>query len=67
MVESFEKIVTGKWRIVYAEECSTSFGFGSLFGAASSVEMELENDGEITCMCISCADDENFEVFSIVD
>ena len=63
MVESFEQLGTGKWRIVYAEECSTSFGFGSLFGGASSMEMELECDGKVTCMYKSCADREIFELF----
>jgi len=50
--------VVGKWRLVYVEECSTLFGFGSLFrnggrGSASSqpssVVIELEKDGTIAC------------------
>ena len=51
--------VVGKWRLVYVEEYSTLFGFGSLFhnggrGSASSsqpssVVIELEKDGTIAC------------------
>ena len=55
-----ESSVVGKWRLVYVEECSTLFGFGSLFhinggrGSASSsqpssVTIELEKDGMIAC------------------
>jgi hypothetical protein len=55
-----ESSVVGKWRLVYVEECSTLFGFGSLFhiggrrGSASSsqpssVTVELEKDGTIAC------------------
>lgn len=67
MVESFEQLGTGKWRIVYAGECSTSFGFGSFFGGVSSVETELECDGKVTCMCKSCAEHDIFDAFSIID
>lgn len=36
--------------MVYAEECDTSFGFGSLFaGGIDSVEVEIENDGGVKC------------------
>ena len=36
--------------MVYAEECDTSFGFGSLFvGGINSVEVEIEYDGRVTC------------------
>ena len=47
MIESFEAISTGKWRVVYIEDCSTSFGFGSLFGDVSAGEVELGNDGSV--------------------
>jgi hypothetical protein len=67
MVESFEQLGTGKWRVVYAGECSTSFGFGSFFGGVSSVEMELECDGKVTCMCKLCTDHDIFDAFSIID
>ena len=67
MVESFGQLGTGKWRIVYAEECSTSFGFGSLFGGASTIELELENDSKVTCMCKSFADLDIFVAFFMVD
>ena len=50
MVESFGQLGTGKWRIVYAENCATSFGFGSLFSCARSAEVELEENGKVTCI-----------------
>lgn len=49
MLESFEEIATGKWRIIYVEEYSTSLGFGSLFGDLTAGEVELGNDGSISC------------------
>lgn len=48
MIESFDQISTGKWRIIYVHNFSTSFGFGSLFGDICAVEVEIENDGSIT-------------------
>ncbi len=50
ILESIGRLGVGKWRIVYAEECTTSFGFGSFFiGGANSADVEIENDGRITC------------------
>mmetsp|Transcript_35512 Transcript_35512/g.65116 ORF Transcript_35512/g.65116 Transcript_35512/m.65116 type:complete len:250 (+) Transcript_35512:79-828(+) len=48
IVESFDQLGTGKWRIVYIHDYSTSLGFGSLFGDISAGEVELGNDGSIT-------------------
>lgn len=50
LIESFEEIGTGKWRIVYIQDYSTSFGFGSLFGDISAAEVELYS-GIITSKC----------------
>ena len=50
MVESFDELGAGKWRVVYVEEYSTSFGFGSLFGDMTACEVELI-DGSITSEC----------------
>lgn len=52
MVETFEDVAPGRWRIVYAQDLSTSFGFGSLLGDVREVDVELENNGEITCECL---------------
>lgn len=49
MIDSFDMISVGSWRTVYAQEFSTSFGFGGLFGEAPEVEFEFGNDGSITC------------------
>lgn len=49
MVETFEDVAPGCWRIVYAQELSTSFGFGSLLGDVREADVELGNHGEITC------------------
>lgn len=49
MIESFEELGQGKWRIVYIEDYSTSMGFGSLFGDLIAGSVELENDGSILC------------------
>lgn len=53
MVESFEQLGTGKWRIVYVDDFSTSFGFGSLVGDLNAGEAEVGNDGiiESTIQC----------------
>lgn len=48
MIESFEQLGTGKWRIVYVHDLSTSFGFGGIFGDICAGEVEIENDGSIT-------------------
>ena len=49
MVETFEDVSPGRWRIVYAQDLITSFGFGSLFRDVSEADVELGNNGEITC------------------
>ena len=49
MVETFEDVSPGRWRIVYAQDLCTSFGFGSLFRDVSEADVELGNNGEITC------------------
>lgn len=49
MVEMFEDVAPGRWRIVYAQDLSTSFGFGSLLRDVREVDVELGNNGEITC------------------
>jgi hypothetical protein len=58
ILESFgeRSCLVGKWRIVYAEECTTSYGFGSFFvGGIDSAEAEIENDGRVTCKAsLSC-------------
>ena len=56
MIESFEEIATGKWRIVYAEDYSTSFGFGLLLGEFTSGEVELGNDGSIASESLDVMD-----------
>mmetsp|Transcript_35677 Transcript_35677/g.75162 ORF Transcript_35677/g.75162 Transcript_35677/m.75162 type:complete len:302 (-) Transcript_35677:128-1033(-) len=48
IIESFDQLGTGKWRIVYVQDYSTSFGFGSLFGDITAGEAEVGNDGSIT-------------------
>lgn len=48
ILESFEHLSVGRWRVVYIDEYSTSFGFGSLFGDLSAAEFEVGNDGSIT-------------------
>ncbi|KAL7525788.1 hypothetical protein ACHAWF_001501 [Thalassiosira exigua] len=47
MIESSEELVAGKWRIVYVQNMSTSFGFGSLLGEITASEVEVGNDGSI--------------------
>mmetsp|Transcript_6183 Transcript_6183/g.9645 ORF Transcript_6183/g.9645 Transcript_6183/m.9645 type:complete len:278 (-) Transcript_6183:86-919(-) len=49
MVETFEDVAPGCWRIVYAQDLATSFGFGSLFRDVREAYVELGNHGEITC------------------
>ena len=49
MVETFEDVAPGRWRIVYVQDLSTSFGFGSLIGDVSEADVELGNNGEIKC------------------
>jgi hypothetical protein len=49
IIESFGDLGAGKWRVVYVQECSTSFGFGSFFGSVTSADVELGNDGSIAC------------------
>ncbi|KAL3759045.1 hypothetical protein ACHAWU_008654 [Discostella pseudostelligera] len=49
IIESFGDLGAGKWRVVYVQECSTSFGFGSLFGSVTSAVVELGIDGSIAC------------------
>lgn len=49
MVETFEDVAPGRWRIVYTQDLSTSFGFGSLLRDVREVDVDLGNNGEITC------------------
>jgi len=49
MVETFEDVAPGRWRVVYAQDLSTSFGFGSLLSDVREADVELGNHGEITC------------------
>ena len=49
MVETFEDVAPGRWRIVYMQDFSTSFGFGSLLRDVREADVELGNNGEITC------------------
>jgi len=61
MVESFEQLGAGKWRIVYVEDFSTSFGFGSLFGDIGAGEVDIGNDGSITSK-IQCSNPSSYEL-----
>ena len=54
MVETFEDVAPGRWRIVYVQDLSTSFGFGSLLGDVSEADVELGNNGEIKCEQALC-------------
>ena len=49
MVESFEDVAPGRWRIVYAQDLCTSFGFGSLVRDVSEADVDMSNNGQITC------------------
>lgn len=49
MVETFEDVAPGRWRIVYAQDLCTSFGFGSLFKEVHEADVEIGNNGWITC------------------
>mmetsp|Transcript_7216 Transcript_7216/g.14879 ORF Transcript_7216/g.14879 Transcript_7216/m.14879 type:complete len:271 (-) Transcript_7216:97-909(-) len=49
MVETFEDVAPGRWRIVYMQDLSTSFGFGSLLRDVREADVELGNNGDITC------------------
>ena len=55
MVETFEDVAPGTWRIVYKQDLSTSFGFGSFLSDVHLVETKLENNGEITCEIVHCS------------
>lgn len=61
MIESLDQLGTGKWRIVYIQDYSTSFGFGSLFGDISSADVELGNDGSVTSQ-IQCSNPASYQL-----
>jgi len=61
MVESFEQLSAGKWRIVYVQDFSTSFGFGSLFGDISAGEVDIGYDGSIISN-IQCSNPSSYEL-----
>eukprot|EP00804_Cyclotella_cryptica_P008158 CCRYP_004628-RA/>CCRYP_004628-RA protein AED:0.11 eAED:0.11 QI:158/0.85/0.75/1/0.71/0.62/8/934/587 len=48
IIDSFDEIAPGSWRTVYAQDFSTSFGFGGIFGDVPEVEFEFGNDGSIS-------------------
>lgn len=54
MIEAFEDVAPGTWRIVYRQDVSTSFGFGSLLSDVHEVVAKLGNNGEITCENCQC-------------